>query len=238
MDVSRIQVIQACLDLFESPEYLEIGVWKGKTLFPARAARKVGVDPVFAFDVDTARATHKTTEFFEGTSDAYFARLDPTERFDVIYIDGLHTLEQTLRDFLNAVCFLKDQGVIVIDDVCPTSYHSSLANLRHAKIVKSAMRSEDRNWMGDVYKLTFFIESFMPQFSYRTISNNHGQLVLWRERRASVAERSLESVARAPFESIFVEEKSLLKGELSAILSEVALAYGLAPATAPAETSP
>jgi len=219
--VTRVDVIQGCLDLFQDPAYLEIGVWKAKTFFPARAARKVAVDPKFAFDVEAAKTQHPTAEFFAVTSDAYFGQVSPTEKFDVIYLDGLHTFEQTLRDLLNAVSFLKDDGIIIIDDVYPREYHSALANVKHAHLVKAHTGSENKEWMGDVYKLTFFIESFLQQYSYRMVSNNHGQLVMWRETRRSVVERGVEAIARAPFESILIESEAQRRMALEDILAEL-----------------
>ena len=38
--------------------------------------------------------------------------------------------------------------------------------------------------MGDVFKLVFFVAAFMPQFSYATVEENHGQLVMWRSPRS------------------------------------------------------
>lgn len=220
--VTRAQVVQACLDLFDKPRYLEIGVWKGKTLFPVKASSKVGVDPVFAFDVDTVKPKHPNTVFFSGTSDEYFASLDPSARFEVIYLDGLHLFEQILRDLINSLSFLTDDGIIVIDDVCPTSYHSSLANPKHVHVVKNALKSDDKNWMGDVYKIVFFIDSFLQQYKFRTVSNNHGQVIIWRGTRETVPQRSLAGIATAQFDSIFVEADAFRRGELSEIVAQIA----------------
>jgi hypothetical protein len=216
--VLRRDVVQACLDLFEKPRYLEIGVWKGKTFFPVKAGAKVAVDPTFAFDVPEMAKRHADCEFHQVTSDGYFAKADPSEKFQVIYLDGLHTAEQTLRDLLNAVYFISTDGIIIIDDVYPTSYHSALPDNRNAQVVKRAMKSEDKNWMGDVYKLTFFIDTFMQQLSYRMVANNHGQLVIWKKTRPEVRQRSLEQVARAGFETIFVEHEAQQRANLEDII--------------------
>lgn len=225
--VTRLEVIQSCLDLFSNPMYLEVGVWKGKTFGPAKAGTKVAVDPTFPDGVLDRLRAQNNTELHEVTSDQYFAAANPSQKFDVIYLDGLHTFEQTLRDLINAVSFIAPRGIIIIDDVYPDTYHASLADVSHSRIVKRATGSDNKNWMGDVYKMTLFIESFFQQYTYRVISNNHGQLVLWPKRRASVKERSVEAIARAPFETIFIEAESQRRAPLADILEEIKIDLGL-----------
>jgi hypothetical protein len=120
--ISRSGVVQAILNLFEEPDYLEVGVNQGKTFNALRARTKVAVDPKFLFDHQKVASTVSGTSFWETTSDDYFGRIAGRDaEFDVIYLDGLHTSEQTIRDLVNAFSFLKPGGVIVIDDVFPCS---------------------------------------------------------------------------------------------------------------------
>lgn len=201
----RSQVVQTFLDLFEAPRYLEVGVHSGETFLPLQAARKVAVDPVFRFNVAAAEAADPHAEFHAVPSDAYFASLPPqAEPFDVIYLDGLHTLEQTLRDLMNALGHVRPASVIVIDDVLPSGYFASLPDQTEFERLYAAVPGTPEAWMGDVYRLVYFVEAFLPQWSYATVADNHGQLVMWRAPRATT-ERSLEAVARAPYEDTVLD---------------------------------
>lgn len=217
----RSQVVQAFLDLFEAPRYLEVGVHSGETFLPLRAAWKVAVDPVFRFNVLAAQAADPDTEFHALPSDAYFASLPPqAEPFDVIYLDGLHTLEQTLRDLMNALGHVRPDSVVVIDDVLPTGYFASLPDQALFERLYAAVPGTPEAWMGDVYRLVYFVETFLPQWSYATVAENHGQLVMWRAPRATTA-RSLEAVARAAYEDTVLDRAPFRMMPLAAIVAKV-----------------
>lgn len=220
--VSRNGVVQAILNLFENPNYLEIGVNQGNTFNALKAGTKVAVDPKFLFDHEEVAATVPGTSFWETTSDDYFGRIaTPETKFDVIYLDGLHTSEQTIRDLINAISFLKGDGVVVIDDVFPCSYIASLENRNHSRILSRATVGTSSPWMGDVYRLVFFVETFCQQFSYATVNNNHGQLVLWREPREQVPQRTLPEVGAKEYKDLFLEKESFRPAPLDRILASI-----------------
>ncbi|HET6197695.1 MAG TPA: hypothetical protein VFE12_18170, partial [Acetobacteraceae bacterium] len=99
--LSRSDVISRFLELFDNPTYLEIGVNKGETFHSLGNCQKIGVDPAFLFDVNAYQG-NPDIGLYQISSDEFFGRLPAGKgRFDVIYLDGLHTFEQTLRDFLN-----------------------------------------------------------------------------------------------------------------------------------------
>lgn len=220
---TRADVVQGVLDLFEDPAYLEIGVSRGTTFHAVRAARRVGVDPRFRFDTDEAAREHPDASYHATTSDAYFGTVvDPSERFDVVYLDGMHTLEQTLRDFTNALAHLAPGGVVVVDDVRPVSYLASISDIEEHRRLKEAVPKSRGAWMGDVYRLVYFIETFFQQLSYRTVAENHGQLVAWRQRRATVPGRRVEEIARLPYERSVLDDDVFASAPLAAILAEIA----------------
>lgn len=232
--LARNEVIDGFLQMFHRPSYLEIGVNHGETFFKVDARRKVAVDPRFLFDVEAAK-TLPGVELHQVASDIYFGEIAQTdEMFDVIYLDGLHTFEQTLRDLLNAVGLLKRGGVIVIDDVIPNSFDASLPDLdevfklRRISPELGADWHQDGSWMGDVFKVPFFIQSFMQQYSYATVLENHGQTVMWQRKRpsAEVKLRSMEQLARYDYRQTILGREDFAIRPYQDILAEVRAANG------------
>ncbi len=218
----RDEVIQRLLDLFTGPRYLEIGVSEGVTFHRVIAREKVAVDPTFAFDVDTAKRAHGNAWYHEVTSDTYFGSIvDDDDRFDVIYLDGLHTAEQTLRDILNATNFLTRGGIIAIDDVKPVTHLAAMADRDLFFKVRQHIGSKDKSWMGDVYKVVYFVDTFLQQFSHATVAENHGQAILWRKRRAAPAERGLAEIGTKRFEDLVAEIGVLRIKPFDEILAEI-----------------
>lgn len=202
----RSEVVQLFLNMFESPSYLEIGVAKGETFHSVKAAEKVAVDPAFQFD-PVSHAT-ETIRYHSMNSDTYFSEvIQPNERFDVIYIDGLHTAEQTLRDLINSQQFLKADGVIIIDDVWPSGFVAAIRDLEQHEFVREHLEEQSPAWMGDVFKLLYFIDTFMQQFTLRIINDNYGQGVMWREPRLGVRERSLLEISLKTFTNLICDRE-------------------------------
>lgn len=111
---------------FEYSSYLEIGC-KGDTTFnQVEAKTKVGVDPVSG---GTMRMT----------SDEYFEKYD--QKFDLIFVDGLHERAQVLRDVDNALTRLNLGGTIVMHDCDPPSEER-----------QRVPQGNQRGWCGDVWR--------------------------------------------------------------------------------------
>jgi predicted O-methyltransferase YrrM len=181
----RSQVLQSFIDLQRDKTYLEIGVEGGRTFHAIQAAKKVAVDPIFRFALPATLVTSEV-EYHQITSDSYFEKAKLEDRFGVIYLDGLHTVEQTLRDLLNAIERLHPGGVIVIDDVLPSSWAASLDLQSDAAFVRNRLASErfdGESWMGPVFRVVYFVAAFMQSYEYATVQDNHGQLVMWRRPR-------------------------------------------------------
>ncbi len=182
MPATEVNRLNSLAAINSAKRYLEIGVCEGRTFFEVNVRSKVGVDPHFLFDY-RARSDENTL-FYDMTSDMFWSTACPAGlTFDIIYIDGLHRFEQALRDFVSSQGCAHDNTIWLIDDTCPTDFLASLPDFHVARKCRNMLRSRETFWMGDVYKLVFFIHDFLPQLSYATFSG-HGQTVVWKQRRS------------------------------------------------------
>ncbi len=161
-------------DFHPVQSYLEVGVYAGGTFNAVNFPRKVAVDPNFMFDTRTAAGPG--IDFHELRSDEYFTSPDHHERFDLIFLDGLHEFRQTLRDFINALDYSHAASVIVLDDVLPNDVFSALPDVSRAYRFRELNRpgNPDRSWHGDVYKVVLAIHDLFPRISYCTVNRGEG----------------------------------------------------------------
>jgi len=101
--------------------YLEVGVNKGDTFLAVEMAERTAVDPKFRFDWQAAATP--ATRFHQQPSDAFFAQC--RDRFDIVFLDGLHVFAQTFRDFCNVLDVTDERSLILIDDTVPDDIYSS-----------------------------------------------------------------------------------------------------------------
>jgi hypothetical protein len=227
--IGRAQVMRRLLAHYEEPRYLEIGVCQARTFDRVHAAVKVAVDPEFRFDQDAPERKVPGTTYHELTSDEYFGTVvEPSAQFDVIFLDGLHTVEQTLRDLLNGLAHLQPQGVLVIDDVRPPTALAAIPDRQEFfRMRHDAARDDEKAWMGDVFRLVYFIDTFCQHLTYRVIDNNHGQAVVWRKQRETVTNRALADVGAVPYEQLETNPDVLRLAPFSEIVREVRRDLGL-----------
>ena len=121
----RAEIIQNIIDLKDFKSYLEIGTYKNEVFDKIKCKKKIGVDPVSGGNI---RMT--SDNFFKVNQD----------KFDIIFIDGLHTYKQVKKDILNSINCLRDGGVILLHDCLPLNYYSN------------AVPRCTYVWSGDVWK--------------------------------------------------------------------------------------
>jgi len=187
--------------------YLEVGVFAGSTFNAVKIPQRTGVDPRFQFDIEAAADDRTVLKMM--TSDEFFAELSIGETFDVIYLDGLHTLEQTYRDLCNSLIHSHQRTVILIDDTKPTDVYSALPDYERAIRHRKAAGGDDLAWHGDTFKVVFVIHDFHLALNYRTIvGSGNAQTLVWRSADWWRAPRfdSLEAIARLTYFDVVDEE--------------------------------
>jgi hypothetical protein len=105
--------------------YLEIGCDQNQLFSKVIIDNKIGVDPVSGGNI-------------RKTSDEFFK--ENNGKFDIVFIDGLHTYEQVKKDILNSVNCLNENGIILVHDCMPDS------------LGKQAVPRYKMQWNGDVWK--------------------------------------------------------------------------------------
>lgn len=125
--MEKLTIINYLIEHFNYKSYLEIGVQHKATFNRVICEKKVGIDPNPVFKADKVM-----------TSDQFFEQNE--DRFDIIFIDGLHEFKQALNDIFHSIKVLTLDGTIVIHDCNPVS-----------ELMQKVPRNT-KQWTGDVWK--------------------------------------------------------------------------------------
>jgi hypothetical protein len=188
--------LNSLLSAIPSPtRYLEVGVETGQTFFEVGADFKTAVDPQFLFDRETA-PNGDSIEYFEITSDSFFCDAKRDFKYDLVFLDGLHTWEQTYRDFCNALLITHERSIILLDDIFPTDVFSCNRDQFEAVMMRQIMTGDPSNaWHGDTYKIIPLIRTFHPLLSYCTIiTDGNPQALVWRSPQPAIASPVIREV--------------------------------------------
>ncbi len=123
----RTEIINYLIKKYSYKSYLEIGSAYKHNFDMVECKKKTGVDPAYPAD-------------YHMTSDEFF-KINK-EKFDIIFIDGLHHYEQVIRDFLNSIKCLNIGGIILLHDCLPSQEEHQLRS--RCKLIG--------DWTGDVWK--------------------------------------------------------------------------------------
>jgi hypothetical protein len=145
---NRISLVNRLVADNPGGDYLEIGCASNLLFDAVMAARKVGVDP-------RSGGTHRET------SDDFF-RDHPDDRFDVVFIDGLHHYAQVHRDVVNALKATRAGGWIGLHDMLPRDW-----------IEEHVPQISTSRWTGDGWKVAFELIA-SPDVDFRLLAIDHG----------------------------------------------------------------
>jgi hypothetical protein len=162
--IRRSAILNTLVEKYEYQSYLEIGQGKREQNLDWIQCRiKVGVDP-----------DRELNAAYQMTSDEFFALNN--DRFDLVFIDGLHHADQVERDIINALDILNNNGTVVCHDCNPTSEEWQLV-------------PPPRNpsaWTGDVWKAWVKLRATRRDLTMFVVDTDFGCGVIRRGRQETV----------------------------------------------------
>lgn len=150
--MNRTDIINSLIKKFGFKKYLEIGVDKNENFNLIDIEDKRGVDP-FPNEVNVT---------YKMDSDSFFEKND--ELFDIIFIDGLHTEDQSYRDMINSTKCLTDEGVIVVHDCNPAIEYN----------IRPYEQFNGGEWNGQVFRGFINMRRYYTNWNSFCVDTDHG----------------------------------------------------------------
>tara|TARA_B100001093_G_scaffold450030_1_gene456580 strand:+ start:314 stop:991 length:678 start_codon:yes stop_codon:yes gene_type:complete len=159
---SRSDIIQKIINYKNYKTYLEIGCDKNVNFTKIKINKKLGVDPL-------SGGTHRMT------SNSFFQ--ENKENFDIVFLDGLHTYEQTITDIKNSLSVLNENGIIIVHDCLPK------------KIWNQVVPRLYGHWNGDVWKAIVETRTIKEVDCYTCIADHGLGIILKRKNKNLITEK-------------------------------------------------
>ena len=179
---SRLEIIKKIINLNNYKEYLEIGCDNDQVFSNIDLESKLGIDPISGGNI-------------RKTSDEFF--LSNTKKFDIIFIDGLHTYEQVKKDIKNSLNFLNPKGVIILHDCLPASY------------IQQAIPRSQYKWTGDVWKAIVEVRTKKYLDTY-TCYADMGLGIIFNRPNSNILNIKKKNFKELSFKEFFYNHKNLM----------------------------
>ena len=175
----RSEIIQNIINKKNYESYLEIGCFSNELFNQIKIQNKTGVDPVSGGNI-------------KATSDEFFKK--NTNKFDIIFIDGLHHYDQVKKDIENSIKFLNERGIILLHDCLPS------------KVYDQAVPRCTYNWNGDVWKA--IVETRCKQdIDTYTIYADQGIGVIFKRPNRNILKLNIKNFNKLTFKDYFNNHK-------------------------------
>ena len=180
---TRLSIVQEIINKKNYDNYLEIGCFDNELFNHINCKKKVGVDPVSGGTI-------------RDTSDNFFKTNN--EKFDCIFIDGLHEFYQVKRDINNSIKYLNNDGVILLHDCLPNNVYDQ------------AMPRCQYNWNGNVWKAIVECRTRNDIDVYTCYADN-GIGVIFNRKNSDRLNLNMDDFSKLSFKDYFHNHKKFMK---------------------------
>jgi hypothetical protein len=144
--------------------YFEVGVNEGKLMSFIHADIAVGVDPEFVLTSNVA-ANKSETHLIRKTSDRFFQDIDFHQKYggppELCFLDGYHTFEFLLRDFMNTEAICSSTSLICMHDCLPLDEIMAIRRMSTWMAATIGTKYQGA-WTGDVWKVIPILQRYRP----------------------------------------------------------------------------
>ena len=180
---NRTKILKEIIALKNYSSYLEIGCDLDENFSKIDLKNKIGVDP-------KSGGTHRMT------SDEFF--LINKKKFDLIYIDGLHTYEQAINDIKNSIKALNNNGVIILHDCLPKKIWNQLVPRMYG------------HWNGDVWKAIVEARTW-KDFETFTLIADHGLAIIQNKPNSNILLDEIKKFKKLTFKQYFNNHQNFMR---------------------------
>ena len=160
MKIIHTEIINYLIEKYNYKTYLEIGVYK-KECF-----NEINIEHKECCDVKDWLNDNDITYLM--TSDEMFDLIPINKKFDIIFIDGLHSEHQLDKDIINSLKHLNKGGIVLCHDILPCNPKSAI---EYFDI------SYNPVWNGTCYKSICKLNNENIEF-YTIDNDDHGLTVI------------------------------------------------------------
>lgn len=179
---SRTDLIQSIITKQKYKNYLEIGCDNDENFSKILINKKIGVDPLKG---GTLRMT--SDDFFRNNKNY----------FDIVFLDGLHTYEQTIKDIDNSLKYLNKNGVIIVHDCLPKKIWNQIVPRIYG------------HWNGDVWKAIVQSRTYKDADTYTLIAD-HGLGIIFNRQNKNLLKLDITNFKNLRFSQYYTRHKELM----------------------------
>ena len=170
--MEKYKIINKLIEKFNFKSYLEIGLDNPSLNFEKiKCDLKESVDPYVDMmgNKITPKLEYLNSLTYRMASDEFFESIKDDKKYDFIFIDGLHYDKQVVKDIVNSMKHLSNNGIIMMHDCLPFMEEHQ---------VYPADKSFMGAWTGNVWKTLPTIFNKLQKIEYCTIDTDWGLGIL------------------------------------------------------------